>query len=116
MPGITRMHRDDLEWTGGSFRFEGADHGTPVSFFWVDNDRTDDYGPGLHTHDYDELFLLVEGRARFFTDTDEFEVGAGEVLVVHAGQPHGFKKLGDGPLRQIDIHLNDRLISQWIKG
>lgn len=45
MPGITRLHRDDLRWTGGSFKSVGAEHGTGVPFFWVDNERGEDYGP-----------------------------------------------------------------------
>ena len=45
----------------------------------------------------------------------EREAHAGDVLVVHAGEPHKFVNSGDGVLRQIDIHLNPEFETTWLE-
>ena len=52
-------------------------------------------------------FLLGEDERR--------QVGAGEVVVVPAGQWHGFVNEGDVPLRQIDIHVSPRFETEWLR-
>jgi mannose-6-phosphate isomerase-like protein (cupin superfamily) len=42
-------------------------------------------------------------------------VGAGEMAVVDADQPHGFINTGEGTLRQIDLHLSPRFITEWLE-
>ena len=42
-------------------------------------------------------------------------VGAGSVVIVAAGEPHGFTNTGDGPLRQIDIHVADAFSTDWLE-
>jgi mannose-6-phosphate isomerase-like protein (cupin superfamily) len=50
-----------------------------------------------------------------FTLGDETcEVGAGELVVVPAGVPHGFKNTGDGPLKQVDIHVSPSFQTDWL--
>jgi mannose-6-phosphate isomerase-like protein (cupin superfamily) len=44
---------------------------------------------------------------------EELEVGAGQVVVVPAGRWHGFVNSGDGPLKQIDIHVSPRFQTEW---
>ena len=38
----------------------------------------------------------------------EFELGAGEILVVKAGKRHKFRNVGDAPLVAMDVHLGPR--------
>jgi mannose-6-phosphate isomerase-like protein (cupin superfamily) len=33
---------------------------------------------------------------------------------VPAGVPHGFTNTGDGPLRQVDIHLSPSFSTTWL--
>jgi len=40
--------------------------------------------------------------------------GAGEMAVVDAGQPHSFVNSGEGRLRQVEIHLSPRFITEWL--
>lgn len=61
-------------------------------------------GPRLHVHPYDETFIVVEGRARFFVGDDVLEAGAGEVVFGPARRPHRFENIGPGALQTIDIH------------
>jgi len=41
-------------------------------------------------HTEDEVYVVIEGRARFQAAGDEREVGRGSVLFVPAGEPHRF--------------------------
>ena len=61
-------------------------------------------GPRLHVHPYDETFILIEGRARFFVGDTTLDAEAGEVVFGPAGVPHRFENLGPGRLQTIDIH------------
>lgn len=47
-------------------------------------------------------------------DHGDVEVGPGHVTVVPPGEPHGFTSSGDVPLRQVNIHVSPRMISQWL--
>ena len=67
-------------------------------------------GPRLHVHPYDETFVVVEGRARFYVGPKVLDAVAGEVVLGPAGIPHRFKNLGPGRLQTIDIHQSPRFI------
>ena len=67
-------------------------------------------GPRLHVHPYDETFVVLVGRARFFVGGDVIDAGAGEVVLGPAGIPHRFENLGPGRLQTIDIHHSPRWI------
>lgn len=67
-------------------------------------------GPRLHVHPYDETFIIVEGRARFFVGDTTIDAAAGEVVLGPAGVPHRFENLGPGRLQTVDIHHSPRWI------
>lgn len=67
-------------------------------------------GPRLHVHPYDETFVVLSGRARFFVGTEVIEAAAGEAVLGPAGVPHRFENLGPGRLQTIDIHHSPRWI------
>ena len=98
----------------GNVEFEGADHGgAGVSFFVMNAERG--RGPSLHTHDYPEVLITLEGQATFHGPEGDVEVSPGHVTVVPPGEPHGFTSSGDVPLRQVNIHVSPRLISRWLE-
>jgi mannose-6-phosphate isomerase-like protein (cupin superfamily) len=72
-------------------------------------------GPRLHKHDYDEIVYVIEGRSKWTVGDQERDATAGDVLIVRAGVPHKFVDTGDGPLRQIDIHLNAAFETVWLE-
>jgi len=39
-------------------------------------------------------------------------LGAGDILVIKAGEIHGFKCIGGAPLVQVDVHLSPRFIQE----
>jgi mannose-6-phosphate isomerase-like protein (cupin superfamily) len=63
-------------------------------------------GAPLHFHEYDEVVLVQEGRSRFVIGDLVQDAGAGDILIVKAGTPHGFMNAGEDVLKQIDIHVN----------
>ena len=73
-------------------------------------------GPSLHRHPYEEILIVTEGEATFFgaAGSDERVVRGGEVVIVPANEPHGFKNTGDGPLKQIDIHVSPVFSTEWL--
>ena len=73
-------------------------------------------GPGLHKHPYEEVFIVQEGRGTFTVGEEEIEAGPGDILIVPAGEPHAFVNSGDGPLRQIDIHVSPHFDTEWLEG
>jgi quercetin dioxygenase-like cupin family protein len=69
-------------------------------------------GPGPHRHPYDEVQFVRSGSGRYVVNGEEFEAGAGDILVIKAGEVHEFKCIGDEPLVQVDVHLSPRFIQE----
>ena len=67
-------------------------------------------GPVLHVHPYDEVFVIQQGRARFFVGDQIIDAEAGEVVLGPAALPHRFINLGPGRLQTLDIHLSPKWI------
>jgi mannose-6-phosphate isomerase-like protein (cupin superfamily) len=107
------LNKDDLERDGNTYEFQGYLHGeTRLSFLWVD--LPPGGGPRLHKHPYEEVFVVLEGRATFTVGSTVLEASAGQIVVAPAATPHKFINAGEGPLRQIDIHASERFITQWL--
>ena len=91
----------------------GDDYGgIPASVIFVDAEPA--RGPRLHQHPYAELFFVIDGEATFTDGVDERVVRAGEMVIVGPHQPHAFVNSGSGRLRQIDVHLSPRFITEWL--
>jgi mannose-6-phosphate isomerase-like protein (cupin superfamily) len=104
---------DDLPATATARELVGADHGgAGVCLIFVD--APPGHGPALHRHAYEEVFVVQEGEATFVADGEERVVRAGEVVIVPAGVAHAFVNTGDGPLRQLDIHLSAAFDTEWL--
>jgi quercetin dioxygenase-like cupin family protein len=92
----------------------GEDHGgLGISLILVDA------APGqrvsLHRHPYDEVFVVHEGEAQAIVGKEERRLSAGDVVLIRAGEPHGFVNVGNGPLRQTNIHLSPRFVTEWLE-
>ena len=106
-----RVRQEDLPFKGLSHNFVGADNGEVNISVYLLN-ATPGRGPGPHRHPYDEVQFVREGRGAYTVDGQEFEVGAGDILVIKAGEVHSFRAIGDGPLVQVDVHLSPRFIQE----
>ena len=106
-----RVRQEDLPFKGSSYNFVGGDNGdVQISAFLLS--AQPGRGPGPHRHPYDEVQFIREGRGRYTVNGEEFEAGAGDILVIKAGEVHGFKCIGDAPLVQVDVHLSPRFIQE----
>ena len=106
-----RTRQEDLPHRGSSHHFVGADQGdVGVSVFLYHG--LPGKGPGPHRHPYDEIQFIREGRGHWIVDGVEFEAGAGDILVIKAGEVHSFKCTGDQPLVQVDLHLSPTFIQE----
>ena len=96
----------DLFWKG---HVEGQTLGTSVTVLFYATEEVGG-GPKWHVHPYDEIFVVQEGRARFFVGDEVIDAEAGETVLGPAGLPHKFVNLGPGRLQTMDIHLSPRWI------
>lgn len=79
--------------------------------------------PGMevrpHSHDFDQLALVVEGRVRFTVDGEPFEVGPGEVLLIPAGAEHAGEPLDDRRALNLDLFAPARAdylhLIEWMR-
>jgi len=110
-PGYIVVERDQLPDSELQGYLFGGAH---VCLIFVDLEPGD--GPRLHRHAYEELFIVLEGRAKFTVGSDTIEAREGQVLIVQPRVPHKFVNSGNGPLRQIDIHASDRFVTEWLEG
>jgi quercetin dioxygenase-like cupin family protein len=107
---MLRLTQNSLPFVGSSHQFVGLDHGVGVSVFLFNGGPG--RGPGAHRHPYDEIQFIQSGRGRWTVDGVTFEAGAGDVLVIKAGEIHSFTAIGDSPLVQLDVHLNPTFIQE----
>jgi quercetin dioxygenase-like cupin family protein len=106
------IEKDELPHSETAHRFEGYLHGdADVSFFLID--APPGGGPGLHTHPYEEVFVVQEGEVTFTVGDATIEASAGQILVVPAGVPH--KYVNSGRARHIDIHTSGRMSTKWLE-
>jgi mannose-6-phosphate isomerase-like protein (cupin superfamily) len=99
------IRKTDLPFIGSSYNFVGADHAdVAVSIYLIE--AQPGRGAPLHIHEYDEIVIIQEGRSRLFVGNEIREAGPGDILVIKARTPHGFINIGEGVLKQVDVHLN----------
>jgi mannose-6-phosphate isomerase-like protein (cupin superfamily) len=112
--GIRFLERADGDETNLGYELVGADlGGFPACVIFVDARPGE--GPSLHKHSYTELFFVLDGEATFTDGETEHPVRAGTTVVVPPDQPHAFVNSGEGRLRQIDVHLNGRFDTEWLR-
>ena len=106
-----RIRRDDLPFRGSSHHFVGADQGSVNMSAFLFNGMPGS-GPRPHVHPYDEIQFIQQGRGRWTVNGEEFEAGAGDILIIKAGEVHGFTCI-EGPLVQLDVHLSPRFVQEY---
>jgi len=108
---VYRVRQQDLPFRGSSHHFVGAEHGDTSICAYLLNAEPG-RGPGPHRHPYDEVQFVRSGRALYTVNGEQFEAGPGDILVIKAGEIHGFTAIGDEPLVQVDVHLSPRFIQE----
>ena len=109
----TIVASDELPHSGSAHRFEGYLHGDAnVSFFLSETPPGE--GSRLHTHPYEEVFVVQEGALTFTVGDAAVEAPSGHIVVAPAGVPHKFVNSGAGHALHIDIHTSGRMITEWL--
>jgi quercetin dioxygenase-like cupin family protein len=105
----------ELPLRGGTTRmFEGSQYGdTNVSFLLLEAPPGD--GPSLHSHPYEEIFVIQAGQVTFTVGDATIEAIGGQIVIAPAGIPHKFANSGAGPLRSINIHPNRSIVTTWLQ-
>jgi len=105
-PHRRRVHGDALAATGVGDRFSQnlIGRATGASTCHVDWIRTPQGGgspAGLHVHEVDQVFWVLEGTMSIEVDGREFDAPAGSLVVFPAGVPHRNWNAGEVPT----VHL-----------
>ena len=108
---ITCLRRADLPGGTSAERFDGSAHGAHVSFFL--NHTPPGAGTALHTHPYEETFIVQEGTVTFQVAGHTLSAGPNDILVVPAHAPHKFTNTGHSTLHKISIHPVATMITDW---
>jgi quercetin dioxygenase-like cupin family protein len=107
------VNRDELPLSNIARELVGADHGgLGACILFVD--APPGRGPSPHTHPYEEVLIVLEGEVTVVAGEREIVARAGDVVILPADTPHAFTNTGDGPLRQIDIHLSPSFDTTWL--
>jgi mannose-6-phosphate isomerase-like protein (cupin superfamily) len=95
---------------GGSDRvtYKARSDETDGAYFCFEASTSPGFGPPLHTHEYRELFYVLEGTYEFTLERDgEIETvtgTTGTAVAVPPRVPHTFKNAGDVPARLLFVH------------
>jgi mannose-6-phosphate isomerase-like protein (cupin superfamily) len=107
------VHAADLLITATSRtrRFVGAEHGSGISYFFVDAETGQ--GADLHWHPYPETWVVLEGEATITIGDRRITAGAGDTATVPSGVWHGFTNAGEARLKMLCIHASPVIIQTW---
>jgi quercetin dioxygenase-like cupin family protein len=103
---------DEIQVSESARELVGERYGANVSLIIVDTPPGQ--GPGLHRHPYEEVFVVHSGEADFTVGDEVVRAGPGQVVIVHAGTPHGFKSVGPENARMVNIHTSPTFVTEWL--
>jgi len=104
---------EQTKFADGTVAFEGRPYGGGVSAFLVD--AAPGEGPALHVHPYSETWVVRAGKAEMRIAGRTVTADAGDIIVVAANTPHGFRALGPERLEITCIHASDHFVQQWVE-
>jgi mannose-6-phosphate isomerase-like protein (cupin superfamily) len=74
-----------------------------LSVFESSRPQSDTGGPKPHSHDFDEVFYVLEGTYDFTLATRVVRATVGAMVYVPGGELHGFRSTGDAKGRILTI-------------
>lgn len=113
MKPILLTAAEDLALGPSAERFIGADYDTDVSFFI--NHTPLRHVTALHRHPYAEVFVVQSGEVTFTVAGADVRARGGHVVVVPAGEAHGFRNDGAAPVEMVSIHPAGRMETEWLE-
>ena len=84
----------------------------------VMNECTPGMEVGPHDHEFDQIALIISGRAIYTIGDTAHEVGPGSMLLIPAGEPHFINPIGDETVMNFDVFAPTRRdfnhLLQWM--
>lgn len=79
--------------------------------------------PGMdlrpHVHDFDQIALILSGRANYYVGEERNDMGPGSVLLIPAGKEHYIEPVGGEVVKNIDVFTPLRAdlthLLEWMK-
>lgn len=103
------VKQKDLPFAGMSHAFTGAEQGgVQMSAYLADAAPGQASKP--HTHPYDTIAFVREGRGEWTVNGVKHPAEAGDILVVKANEPHYFTNTGEERLLILDVHMGERIV------
>ena len=93
-------------------KFIGTEHGSDISFFWVDTPPG--AGPGLHWHPYTETWVVLSGEVTVTADDEVVHAEAGNIVTVGAKTAHKFRNTGEDNLQMLCVHASPEIIQEFL--
>ena len=84
-------------------------HGQGSGFRFVDlTEIPEGRSVGVHTHgmDDEEVYVIVSGHGRMRVESEDVDVGPGDVIVNPPGGTHGIANVGREPLRMVVLDIS----------
>jgi mannose-6-phosphate isomerase-like protein (cupin superfamily) len=106
---FSELQKSDIGWEFEGYKFDD----TGITFIIVN--AAPGEGVKLHSHPYAEIFIVQEGNAIFTIGDKTIKAESNQILIVPPNVPHKFINTGSDELRQVDIHLNPKFITQWLE-
>lgn len=69
----------------------------------VMHDLATDMALSPHSHEFDQIAVIVEGEAIYHVGDRDNRVGPGSVLLIPAGVEHYIQPTGEAPVRNLDV-------------
>jgi quercetin dioxygenase-like cupin family protein len=102
---------EDLQLSPTAALFQGGDD-IEASIFVVHYERGTRVE--LHTHPYAEVFVVMDGTAKFTVGDEEVIVESGHMIMAPPETPHGFEGAGDDTLRVVSVHPSGEVKQTWL--
>jgi quercetin dioxygenase-like cupin family protein len=99
--------------TISSGNLRGEDHGATISLILDEGDPG--HGPGLHSHTYDETWVVISGNLTFHAGDKQLTAEPGDVVIVPPDTPHKFTNDGPGRSRLVCIHAHPTFETEWLE-
>jgi quercetin dioxygenase-like cupin family protein len=96
--------------SGGAGRFEGDDHGSPVSFFFVTSPPGK--GAAKHRHPYVETFVIIEGEIEAIVGGVQELLHPGTIAMIPANTWHEFTNRSEHNALMVNIHPVPRMVQE----
>ena len=96
-----------------SGNLKGEDHGATISVI-LDHSEPG-HGPRLHTHPYDETWVVIAGNVTFLAGDEQLNAGPGDIVIVPPETPHKFTSNGPEPAHLVCIHASPTFVTEWLE-